>query len=114
MARGRPRKPVGRTRLSHRLLLLIEQQNMSVKDLAIVFESHPYQTVFSWVHRNREPQKYYRGEVYERLEWLEKLADKYAKKKSTIVPIELKQRERGDYVRNLVARSFVPQRAAAG
>lgn len=113
MARGRPKK-VGQSKLSHRLLMLMEQHNMTARDLAIVFERHPYQTVFSWIHRNREPQAFYRGDVYERLNWLERRAKRAASRKKTLVPQELKLRERGDYVRNLVARSFAAERAAAG
>ena len=87
---------------------------MSVKDLAIVFERHPYQTVYSWVYRNREPSKWYRRDVYERLDWMEKRARRAAKRKETLVPQGLKLRERGHYVRNLVDRAFALERATAG
>lgn len=108
------RKGVKLTNLSHRLRTCMEHGNMTVRQLAWFFD-RPYQTVYTWVYRNREPFDFYAAEVDRRLVVLERLvqsADALKNGKS-LCPRDLRAAEREPYIRELWNRVSVSKRAAA-
>lgn len=107
MKPGRPRKPTAirsgkkLTPLSHRLRTVMEQGNMTVQALAWFFD-RPYQTVYTWAYRNREPAPYYVNDVLLRLDELEKLFKSSEHRGKPLFPRGLTAKEREEHVQRLL------------
>lgn len=104
-----------RTKLSHRLLVLLEQERLSVRDVAAFF--HPlaaYETIYGWIHYNHEPPSEKRPTIDNRLALLEWCVRRARKgKRHPFIPAGLKQYERGPHVKAVLADALAAQRAAA-
>lgn len=107
------RKIPGReTELTRRLQACVEDGNMTVRQLAWFFD-RPYQTVYTWVFRNREPFSFYKDEVFTRLDLLERLVGKCKRARRPFVPTAITVAEREAYVRQCYADARLPARSAA-
>jgi hypothetical protein len=89
----------------------MERGRMSVRQLAWFFD-RPYQTVYTWVYRNREPFPFYKDEVLNRLALLEHMIGKL-RSCQPFVPKTVESAERESYVRSTYANARVLPRAAA-
>ena len=112
---GRKKKLVtGETRkLSDRLRTLMEQERLSVRDLAAFL--HPiaaYETIFGWIHYKHEPPSEKRALVDNRLALLEWCVRQERRANRSFIPSGLKQYERGPHVKQALADALSAQRIA--
>lgn len=111
---GRKKKQRKITTLSQRLLLVLEQERFTVRDLAVFLQPlAAYETLYGWIYRNHEPSPERMTQVEARLSLLEWWGTAQRERKRAIIPSGLKQYERGPHVKQSLADALAARRAAS-
>lgn len=108
------RKSEQPTELSQRLIACSELGNMTTQDVA-TFLCQPYMCVYTWMFQNATPYRHNMRVLEPRLKVLEALVKGALRPggKKTLIPRNLRMRERAEYVRRLRNSAVAAERAVA-